>query len=66
MWLEGGAEVTGVDVSGPMLAVAAKRTHGRATLIQADASVWNGDAPFDLAVSQFGLMFFADPDAAFA
>lgn len=66
MWLEGGAEVTGVDVSGPMLAVAANRTGGRARLIQADASVWKGDAPFDLAVSQFGLMFFADPDAAFA
>jgi len=66
IWLEGGAEVTGVDVSAPMLAVAANRTAGRATLLQADASLWMGDAPFDLAVSQSGLMFFADPDAAFA
>lgn len=65
-WLEGGAEVTGVDVSAPMLAVAAERTHGKAKLIQADASVWKGDAPFDLAVSQFGVMFFSDPNAAFA
>ena len=64
--LETGAEVTGVDVSAAMLAVAAKRTHGKATLVQADAAVWRGDAPFDLAVSQFGLMFFADPDMAFA
>ena len=66
IWLDGGAEVTGVDVSAAMLAVAARRTGGKATLVQADASVWMGDAPFDLAVSQFGLMFFSDPDAAFA
>jgi SAM-dependent methyltransferase len=66
IWLAGGADVTGVDVSTAMLAVAAARTGGKARLIQADASVWKGDAPFDLAVSQFGLMFFADPDAAFA
>jgi SAM-dependent methyltransferase len=66
IWLDGGAEVTGVDVSGPMLAVAADRTAGKATLVQADASVWMGDATFDLAVSRFGLMFFADPDVAFA
>lgn len=66
MWLDGGAEVTGVDVSAPMLAVAAARTGGKATLVEADASVWMGAAPFDLAVSQFGLMFFDDPDAAFA
>ena len=66
LWLAGGADVTGVDVSAAMLAVAANRTAGRATLVQADASVWRGNAPFDLAVSRFGLMFFADPDGAFA
>jgi SAM-dependent methyltransferase len=66
LWLEGGAKVTGVDVSAAMLAVAARRTGGRATLVQADASSWVGEAPFDLAVSQFGLMFFEDPDRAFA
>jgi SAM-dependent methyltransferase len=65
IWLDGGAEVTGVDVSVPMLAVAADRTGGKATLLEADASVWMGAAPFDLAVSRFGLMFFDDPDAAF-
>ncbi len=65
-WLEGGATVTGIDVSTPMLAVAARRTRGRAALVQADAAEWRADAPFDLAVSQFGLMFFVDPDAAFA
>ena len=66
IWLDGGATVTGLDVSGPMLAVAAARTGGKATLVKADASVWIGDAPFDLAVSRFGVMFFDDPDAAFA
>lgn len=66
IWLDGGAKVTGVDVSGPMLAVAATRTRGRATLIQADASVWKSEELFDLAVSRFGVMFFADPDGAFA
>jgi SAM-dependent methyltransferase len=65
LWLEGGAEVTGVDVSTPMLAVAERRTQGRARLIEADASVWRADQPFDLVVSQFGVMFFDDPQTAF-
>ena len=66
LWLAGGAEVTGVDVSQAMLSVAAMRTQGKATLVHADAADWRGEHPFDLAVSQFGLMFFADPVAAFA
>jgi SAM-dependent methyltransferase len=66
IWLAGGADVTGVDVSQAMLAVAARRTAGKANLTKADASVWKAEAPFDLAVSQFGLMFFDDTDAAFA
>ena len=65
IWLDGGADVTGVDVSAAMLAVAASRTSGKVRLIQADASIWRDDMFFDLAVSQFGVMFFADPDAAF-
>lgn len=64
IWLAGGASVTGVDVSAPMLAVAAKRTHGKATLVEADAAAWTGEARFDLAVSRFGVMFFDAPDAA--
>lgn len=64
-WLEGGALVTGVDISSPMLALAQKRTNGKVTLIKADASTWLSDAPFDLAVSQFGVMFFDNPEAAF-
>ena len=66
VWLAGGAHVTGVDVSAAMLAVAQRRTAGKLTLIQADASTWKGEAPFDFAVSQFGLMFFAAPNVAFA
>ncbi|GAA3257790.1 class I SAM-dependent methyltransferase [Nonomuraea helvata] len=63
--------VTGVDLSAPML--------GRARAAAADEGVANidfeqGDAqvhPFpadsyDLAISRFGIMFFADPVAAFA
>ncbi|MEQ4723874.1 class I SAM-dependent methyltransferase [Nonomuraea sp. B19D2] len=63
--------VTGVDLSAPML--------GRARAAAADEGVVNidfeqGDAqvhPFpadsyDLAISRFGIMFFADPVAAFA
>jgi SAM-dependent methyltransferase len=65
IWLAGGADVTGVDVSAPMLAVAAGRTQGQARLLQTDASTWRSDVPFDLAVSQLGLMFFANPDEAF-
>ncbi len=66
IWLAGGADVTGVDVSGPMLAAAAERTQGKARLLHTDASTWRSEVPFDLAVSQFGLMFFANPDEAFA
>jgi len=60
------AHVTGIDVSHAMLGVAASRTHGKAALVRADIADWRAAAPFDLAVSQFGLMFFADPVAAFA
>jgi SAM-dependent methyltransferase len=66
LWAEGGADVTGLDVSTPMLAVAARRTQGKVALVEADAATWRSGEPFDLAVSQFGVMFFEDPDAAFA
>lgn len=61
--------VLGVDVSGPMLAVAKDRAEGRANLSfrQADAATDSfepGDA--DLIFSKFGVMFFVDPEAAFA
>jgi SAM-dependent methyltransferase len=62
--------VTGIDISKPMLDVAqarAKQMKSRAVFLEADASD-HGFAPksFDLVFSQFGVMFFADPVAAFA
>jgi len=63
--------VLGVDLSGPMLErarTAAERdglTHLR--FVQADAQVHPFPvAAFDVALSSFGAMFFADPAAAFA
>ncbi len=59
--------VLGVDVSAPMLAVARGRTADLAhlTFLQADAQVAAFGPPFDAAFSRFGVMFFADPTAAF-
>jgi SAM-dependent methyltransferase len=62
---------TGADISGPLTELAAQRA--------ADAGVSNASfcvadvqqdsvagAPFDVVMSQFGVMFFDEPDAAFA
>ena len=64
---------TGVDISAPMLARARERATRSALahthFLEADAQVVNADdlgGPFDVAVSRFGVMFFADPIAAFA
>ena len=65
-----GARVTGVDISQPMLARARSRAEdARAKnleFIEADAAAHRFAEPFDLLFSRFGVMFFADPDAAFA
>lgn len=63
-----GGIVTGVDVSQPMLAHASKRPDsGKVRFVLADASSHDfGDAAFDLVFSRFGVMFFSDPDSAFA
>ncbi|WP_154794414.1 class I SAM-dependent methyltransferase [Occultella kanbiaonis] len=65
-----GAHPVGVDISDNMVAAARLRVPG-ASVIVADAQ--DGDlfaaapgAPFDRVVSRFGVMFFADPCAAFA
>jgi SAM-dependent methyltransferase len=63
--------VTGVDISEPMLGQAreniAKAGAGNITLVKADAQVHRFPADsFDLLISRFGVMFFADPVAAFA
>jgi SAM-dependent methyltransferase len=64
-----GAVATGVDVSKPMLA----RARDRAAAAGLDISFLLGDAAatrfertFDALFSRFGVMFFADPTAAFA
>lgn len=63
-----GGFVLGVDVSAPMLARAQERAAGvpNVRFEQADASVAHLGGPHDLIYSRFGVMFFADPTAAFA
>lgn len=61
----------GVDLSEPMLerarASAAAEHLANVTHIRADAQVYPFEpAAFDVALSRFGIMFFADPVAAFA
>ena len=62
-------EAVGIDISAPMLALARRRaaeTSARARFIEADATDYAFDSEsFDLAFSQFGVMFFADPAATF-
>lgn len=62
--------VTGLDISAPLLALARERA-AEANLKNTrfelgDAQTQALDTPFDLVFSRFGVMFFADPDAAFA
>lgn len=63
-----GGSVLGVDISRPMLDVAAGRAEGlgNVSFLEADAQThaFQGDA--DGVFSRFGVMFFADPTAAFA
>jgi SAM-dependent methyltransferase len=61
--------VTGADISLPMLDIARRRAEalslGWARFLEADAQVHDFE-PVDAAFSRFGVMFFADPVAAFA
>src|SRR5579863_8124855 len=64
-------QAVGIDLSGPMLALARDRAASaglaNAVFEQADAQVEPfGLGRFDAAISRFGVMFFADPVAAFA
>ncbi len=64
--------VTGADVSEPLLATARTRAAARApgaapvAWLRADAQTHAFDAPFDHALSRFGVMFFDDSARAFA
>jgi SAM-dependent methyltransferase len=64
-----GSKVTGVDVSVPLVELARQRAAEEALDVQfnvADASAWRPAEPAQLLISRFGVMFFADPVAAFA
>ncbi|SEC93023.1 Ubiquinone/menaquinone biosynthesis C-methylase UbiE [Streptomyces sp. 2131.1] len=61
---------TGLDLSGPMLAearaCAEREGVGNATFIRGDAQTHPLEpGTFDSAISRYGVMFFADPEAAF-
>ncbi|MEQ1890430.1 MAG: methyltransferase domain-containing protein [Alphaproteobacteria bacterium] len=63
-----GGQVLGVDISAPMLEKARQRaaTAGNVMFSLADASVHQfAPAAADVVFSRFGVMFFADPTAAF-
>lgn len=62
--------VVGLDISAPLLAEARRRTElaglTNVMFVQGDAQVHPLDrAAFDVALSRFGVMFFADPRVAF-
>ncbi|WP_407174774.1 class I SAM-dependent methyltransferase [Bradyrhizobium sp. STM 3562] len=60
--------VLGIDVSGPMLARARQNAPAELPVdfVLADATVYPFDAAsFDLLVSRFGVMFFAEPAVSF-
>ena len=64
-----GADAVGVDISSVMVE-AARRRVPTATVVTADAQTADllaaaPGAPFDRVLSRFGVMFFADPEAAF-
>ncbi|HZX53927.1 MAG TPA: class I SAM-dependent methyltransferase [Ilumatobacteraceae bacterium] len=65
-----GAEAVGIDISPPMVEAASRRVP-KATVLAADAQTTDllaaaPGSPFDRVVSRFGVMFFADPELAFA
>ena len=61
--------VVGIDISAPMVSIARRRAemaHSSAQFIEADVSEYRFQRhEFDLAFSQLGVMFFADPVEAF-
>jgi SAM-dependent methyltransferase len=59
--------VVGVDVAAPMVALGQSRAAGRANVrfTEADAQTAAWEDRYQLVYSRFGVMFFADPAAAF-
>jgi SAM-dependent methyltransferase len=61
-----GADAVGIDLSRPMLAKARELAQGDVDFVEGDAQVHPFPAgSFDVVVSRFGCMFFADRVAAF-
>ena len=61
--------VTGLDLSGPMLGVARRRAEQQGvdvSFVQGDAQTVSFDQQFDVVVSRFGVMFFDNPEVAWA
>jgi len=61
--------VTGIDISQPLLAVARSRPtpDGKVEFLEADAQTFDfAPGSYDAIYSRFGVMFFAEPTAAFA
>ena len=61
----------GVDISGPLVAAAKARAEAegleQAGFVEADAQAYRFDpGAFDAVISRFGVMFFDDPEGAFA
>ena len=64
-----GLHALGVDVSRPMLEVARRRASASDLAVrfeEADAATQQLDEPADRVISRFGVMFFPEPNAAFA
>ncbi len=59
-------QVTGVDIAPPLAARARERAPETVSVLVGDAGSLEHDQPFDVAISLFGTMFFADTQAAFA
>ena len=62
-------EVVGLDISAPLVELAGRRAAEAGIpnirFVQLDVQTDAFDGPFDLAVSQFGVMFFDEPTRAF-
>jgi len=60
--------VTGIDIAPPLLARAAERLPDTVELLQGDAAryPYSTERPFDVIVSNFGMMFFDDTVSALA
>lgn len=64
-----GGEAVGIDISRPLLDVARRRAAGASGVrfLEGDAQTYPFEpGSFDAVFSRFGVMFFADPPAAFA